>query len=81
VSTEGRQRFRRAMIEKASELGQEVGEVYARVVARCLTSDLECETRPTEIVDGTADEDPVEDNEWQMNFVQNVVQQLDKCYA
>ena len=69
------------MIEKAGELEQEVGEVYARVVARCLTGDLECETRPTEVVGMAADEDTVADNEWQMKFVQNVVQQLDQCYA
>lgn len=77
----GRQKFRLAMLEKVGELEQEVGKVYARVVARCLTGDLECETRPTQVVSMTTDEDRLADNEWQMKFVQNVVQQLDKCYA
>jgi hypothetical protein len=72
---------RTILINEALNLQHLVGEVFAGVVARCLTGDIYSERTPSEFVSLAGDEEDRFDVEIQNAFVHNIVEPLDKCYA
>lgn len=76
-----REAFRAALVQKVEHLlSAEVGETYTRVVARCLTGDLDNDGMPHTIVTSSSDEqDP--DDVLQDAFLKGVLEQLEKCNA
>ena len=76
-----RDKLREELIQKVGQLEQDVGQVYAAVVARCLTGDIKNDQVPTASITVNTDEDPSLDDTWQLMFVQNIVESLEKCFA
>ena len=54
--------------------------MYTQMMARCLTSDLDCEGLPTLIVNNTSDEEEA-DHVLQDAFIKGVLEPLEKCNA
>ncbi|KAF4994326.1 hypothetical protein FDECE_13158 [Fusarium decemcellulare] len=76
-----RQTFQDALVRNIQKLllGS-MGDTYTKVVARCLTGDIENEGLPQDIVDAESDED-LPDYILQDAIVKNIVEEIGKCSA
>lgn len=76
-----RKSFQYALVRNIERLLMaEMGEIYTRVVARCLTGDLDCTGMPQHVVEVSSDEaDP--DHVLLDAFSKGVMEQLEKCNA
>lgn len=73
--------FQKALVENVERmLVPVVGEIYAKVVKRCLTGDVENDGMPAQIVEAKTDEE-VPEQILQDAIVRNVMEELDKCNA
>ncbi|KAK1759828.1 hypothetical protein QBC47DRAFT_373141 [Echria macrotheca] len=76
-----REAFQRALVDNVERmLLPVVGDIYAKVVKRCLTGDIEHDSMPSHIVEPKPDEE-ISDQILQDAIARNAVEELEKCNA